>query len=109
MTMEMIARQLDISTSTVSRAIRGKYIRYRRLVLIRDLFSGSASESTDASPDNVCRRISELVRSEDRSKPLSDDKIAGILKEEGLSISRRTVAKYRQRMGIPESRIRSYL
>ena len=109
MTMDMIARQLEISTSTVSRAIKNKYIQYRRPLLLRDLFSNTASESTDASADLVRNRIEELVRGEDHKKPLSDDKIAKLLKEEGMTISRRTVAKYRQQLGIPDSRLRAYL
>ena len=109
MTMDKIARQLDISTSTVSRAIRNKYMQYRRPVLLRDLFSNAASENTDASADIVRKRIEELIQGEDHARPLSDDKIAKMLKEEGMSISRRTVAKYRQQMGIPESRLRAYL
>lgn len=109
MTMDSIAQQLGISTSTVSRAIKNKYIQYRRPILLRDLFSNAASENTDASADIVRKRIEELVRDEDRTRPMSDDKIAKTLKEEGLCISRRTVAKYRQQMGIPDSRLRAYL
>ena len=109
MTMENIAQQLNISISTVSRAIRNKYIQYRRPLLLRDLFSNVASDSTDASADIVRKRIEELVRDEDKSHPLSDDKIARALKSEGLTVSRRTVAKYRQQQGIPDSRLRAYL
>ena len=78
-------------------------------LLLRSLFSNAASENTDASADNVRRRISQLVGEEDRAHPLSDDKIAKLLKTEGLSVSRRTVAKYRQQLGIPDSRLRAYL
>ena len=109
MTMDSLALQLNISTSTVSRAIKNKYIQYRRPLLLRSLFSNAASENTDASADNVRRRISQLVGEEDRAHPLSDDKIAKLLKTEGLSVSRRTVAKYRQQLGIPDSRLRAYL
>ena len=109
MTMDSLALQLNISTSTVSRAIKNKYIQYRRPPLLRSLFSNAASENTDASADNVRRRISQLIGEEDRAHPLSDDKIAKLLKTEGLSVSRRTVAKYRQQLGIPDSRLRAYL
>lgn len=109
MTMESVAQQLNISTSTVSRAIRNKYIQYRRSLLLRDLFSNAASESTEVSAEIVRKRIQELVRDEDHSHPLSDDKIARALKEEGMAVSRRTVAKYRQQQGIPDSRLRAYL
>lgn len=52
---------------------------------------------------------SHFIKNEDHAHPLSDDKIAKILKGEGTSISRRTVAKYRQQLGIPDSRLRTYL
>ena len=78
-------------------------------LLLRSLYSNAASENTDASADNVRRRISQLIGEEDRAHPLSDDKIAKLLKTEGLSVSRRTVAKYRQQLGIPDSRLRAYL
>lgn len=109
MTMDSIAQQLGISTSTVSRAIKNKYIQYRRPILLRDLFSNAASENTDASADIVRKRIEELVRNEDHTHPMSDDKISRVLKDEGMTISRRTVAKYRQQIGIPDSRLRAYL
>jgi RNA polymerase sigma-54 factor len=109
MTMEQIANELDISTSTVSRAIKNKYIQYRRPLLLRDLFTAPAGDQADVSSDKVRARIDALVRQEDHTRPLSDDKIACILKQEGIRVSRRTVAKYRQQMGIPDSRVRVYL
>lgn len=109
MTMEQIARQLDISTSTVSRAVKNKYILYKRPLLLRDLFSSPAFGQSDVSQGDVHARIEALIREEDHARPLSDDKIAAILKKEGISISRRTVTKYRQQIGIPDSRVRAYL
>ena len=109
MTMDTLASRLKISTSTVSRAVKNKYIQYRRPVLLRSLFTGSASEKTDTSTDYVHKKIRALVKNEDSTKPLSDDRISGILKKEGISISRRTVAKYRQQLGIPDSRLRACL
>lgn len=109
MTMDALASRLEISTSTVSRAVRNKYMQYRRPILLRSLFTGTASEKTDASTDYVHKKIRDLVKNEDHARPLSDEKISGILKKEGMCISRRTVAKYRQQMGIPDSRLRAYL
>ncbi len=109
MTMEAIAQQLDISTSTVSRAIKNKYIQYRRPLLLRDLFSNAVSDAAETSARLVRSRVSEIIKNEDHAHPLSDDKISKILKGEGTSISRRTVAKYRQQLGIPDSRLRTYL
>lgn len=109
MTMDQVARRLQISTSTVSRAVKNKYLQYRRPVLLRDLFSCAASENTDAAADSVRSRIKELVNGEDHAHPFSDDRLAKLLEKEGMRISRRTVAKYRQQLGIPDSRLRSYL
>lgn len=109
MTMDQLAKDLDISTSTVSRAIKNKYIQYRSPLLLRDLFSVPASDQTDVSSDNVRSRIETMIKNEEHSKPLSDDKISSLLQKEGVKISRRTVAKYRQQMGIPDSRVRAYL
>lgn len=109
MTMEQIAKQLDISTSTVSRAVKNKYILYKKPLLLRDLFCSQTIGQSDVSPSNIHARIEALIREEDHARPLSDDKIASILKKEGISISRRTVTKYRQQIGIPDSRVRVYL
>jgi len=56
--------------------------------------------------DRVKTRVREIIDAEDRTKPLNDDKIAAMLKEEGIEISRRTVAKYRQQLEIPSARQR---
>lgn len=109
MTMDQLAEDLQISTSTVSRAIKNKYVQYTRPVLLRDLFSAPASDTIEVSSDHVRDRIEDIVKNEDHTRPLSDDKIARILKEDGITISRRTVAKYRLQMGIPDSRVRAYL
>ena len=56
--------------------------------------------------DRVKVRVRELAEAEDRQDPLNDDQIAALLKKEGIEISRRTVAKYRQQLGIPNARQR---
>ena len=109
MTMDQLAEDLQISTSTVSRAIKNKYVQYTRPVLLRDFFSAPASDTIEVSSDRVRDRIEDIVKNEDHTRSLSDDKIARILKEDGITISRRTVAKYRLQMGIPDSRVRAYL
>lgn len=109
MTQEDLARILEIHSSTVSRAIRGKYLQYQKTVLLKDLFSGTLSKEEGAAADDVKNRIRTLIREEDKKTPLSDSRLEKLLAEEGITISRRTIAKYREQMGIPDSKMRGYL
>lgn len=106
MTQEDIAGLLHLHASTVSRAVRGKYLQYQRTVLLKDLFCGSVSREETATSEDIKDRIRTLVQKEDKSSPLSDVGLQKRLSEEGISVSRRTVAKYREQMGIPDSRTR---
>ncbi|MFP3156260.1 RNA polymerase factor sigma-54 [Lachnospiraceae bacterium ZAX-1] len=108
MSMEDIARKLDISISTVSRAIKNKYLQYKSTILLKDLFTSSASNE-GVSVNTLKDRVAEIVSSENKSTPLSDQKIADIMRGENIPISRRTVTKYRQLLGIPDGRQRKYL
>ena len=77
----------------------------RGCVAIRDLFTTGVSSSLNSdegiSRNVVKDKLRELVDSENKEKPYSDDALAELLKQEGISISRRTVAKYRAELGIP--------
>ena len=64
------------------------------------------AEGQDISANAVKQLIRELISREDQRSPLSDEKLAGLLKEEGLSVARRTVAKYREAMKIPAASLR---
>ncbi|MBQ6456384.1 MAG: RNA polymerase factor sigma-54 [Mogibacterium sp.] len=98
LTMQEVADELDISVSTVSRAISGKYIHCGgSTYAIKQFFS---SEVGGKARDSVLERIRELIAEEDPAHPLSDQKIADILAGENIDISRRTVAKYRDSAGI---------
>lgn len=104
MTMTDVAEELGIHTSTVSRAIRGKYIQYPGgTVMMKTLFSASVTK-TDGNVAVGTMQIKELIRElvegEDKSKPYSDQAIVNILKEKNIDISRRAVAKYREELGI---------
>ncbi len=101
LTYQDVALALSIHESTVSRAVKDKFVEtpfgvYPFRYFFRKSLSGVAS-------DSVRRRIKELIENEDKRRPLSDSKIAEILKEEGIKIARRTVAKYREEMGIPSA------
>lgn len=105
MTLEEIAEEREIHKSTVSRAIKDKYILTPLgCLLIRDLFTTGISAGDgsggDVSRNTVKNRLKALVDQEDKQKPYSDEQLAKLLEEEGMSVSRRTVAKYRMEMGI---------
>ncbi len=104
MTMTDVAEEVGIHTSTVSRAIKGKYIQYPRgTVAMKHLFSSSVSLSGGTKAVGtmqVKEMIRELIDGEDKKKPYSDQAIMKLLKERQIDISRRAVAKYREELGI---------
>lgn len=105
MTLEEIAKELEIHKSTVSRAIRDKYILAPTgCILIRELFTTGISlgngSGEDVSRNAVKTRLKALVDQENKQKPLSDEQLSKLLGSEGMSVSRRTVAKYRMELGI---------
>ena len=104
--MREIAEMVGMHESTVSRAVRDKYLQCAHGVYpLRYFFvkgiEGDGGEG--ASSHEVKERIRQIIEQEDSQKPLSDQKIADQLSEEGMSISRRTVTKYREELGIPRS------
>lgn len=105
LTMAHVAEVSDVSESTVSRLVNGNYMQTPRGVFeLRFFFSSSASSKESgegASSLSVKRRIADLVAKEDPAKPLSDQAISDALAKAGISISRRTVNKYRDDLGIP--------
>ncbi|MDU5881525.1 MAG: RNA polymerase factor sigma-54 [Clostridium perfringens] len=110
MTLKEIAEKLEMHESTISRAIRDKYILTSMgTIKIKDLFVNSISnkEKSDGEEDvtviNIKKVLEEVIKEEDKAKPLSDQAISEILKEKGMAISRRTVAKYREELGIKSS------
>lgn len=107
MTLKEIADNLEIHESTVSRAIRDKYIHTDKgTIKIKDLFTTGISRVDsfeDVSAKIIKKEIEEFVNNEDKKKPLSDQKICDLLKEKNIDISRRTIAKYREEMAIKSS------
>lgn len=101
LTMEEIANKTNLSTSTVSRIVSGKYIQTPRGIYpLKYFFTTNINNSTE---EEIKQKIYDIVNLEDKAKPLSDDKIAAMLKKDNIKVSRRTVAKYRDLMGIPSS------
>lgn len=99
-----IAQELDVHESTVSRAVRDKYLECRWGIFeLKYFFSNKTSDGNNC---NVLTFIQEIIRSENKQKPLSDAKIAEQLEKKGIRISRRTVTKYREQMQIPNTQMR---
>ena len=104
LTMQEIADAVGVHAATVSRTVNDKYVSTPRgtVELRRFFVSGFATaDGGVVSKDAVYDALKEIVGSEDRSKPFSDDKISELLKAKGYSVARRTVAKYRAALGIP--------
>ena len=109
MNMAQVAEVVGVHETTVSRAIAGKYIATPRGSFEMKYFfkPGYETESGDSmSNTSVKQAVAELVKSEDHRKPLSDDKIVNKLKDKGITLARRTVAKYRDELGILPSHLR---
>ena len=109
MTLRQIAEDVGIHESTVSRSINSKYMQSPRGVFeIKYFFTSgvSAGGGEGMSSNAVKSIIREMVEKEDSKKPCSDQYMADRMQADGINISRRTVAKYREEMGIPSSQKR---
>lgn len=96
-----LAMLLGVHESTISRAIKDKYIYCDKgFILLSNLIPRGTE---DTSVDSIKDAIKEVIDNEDKRKPLSDQKITNLLKEKGIEISRRTVAKYRSELNIPDA------
>lgn len=106
LTLKQIAEEVGVHESTVSRSINGKYMQSPRGVFELKYFFTSGVSGEDGqgvSSNSVKSIIKEIIAGEDPQKPYSDQDMASILKERGIDISRRTVAKYREGMNILSS------
>lgn len=99
MTMKELAAELELHPSTVTRCVQGKYLQCRQGTYPLRYFFSLPSGGT--SRQAIKQKLLLLVRDEDGSHPLSDEKLCALLAEDGVEISRRTVAKYRMELGIP--------
>ena len=109
MTMRQAADALGISISTISRAISGKTVIWNgRVVVLRELFSTGIQTvwGESVTADIIKIELHRIIREENPSYPLSDKQICELLEYRRITVSRRTVAKYRQEMNIPSSAMR---
>lgn len=104
MTMREVAEALELHESTISRAVANKFIEFPfGVVEMRKIFSAKALSAEEVTSARVKSLIMELIASEDKKNPLSDQKLAEILSERGISVARRTVMKYREQIGLLSS------
>lgn len=108
MKMQDIADELGIHHSTVWRAVFGKYMQTPQgVIAMNKLFTGGLpKDDGETSREAVKQKVKEIVDAENKKKPLSDMAIARKLDEAGIKASRRVVTKYREELGIPDSRVR---
>ncbi len=107
-----IAEELELHESTISRVTTQKYMHTPRGIFeFKYFFSShvSTSDGGECSATAIRAMIKKLIDNEDPRKPMSDNKIASLLVEQGINVARRTVAKYREAMAIPPSNERKRL
>jgi len=110
--LKSIADELDMHESTISRVTTQKYMHTPRGTFeFKYFFSSHVSTSTggECSATAIRALIKKLISTEQSNKPLSDNKLAGLLADQGIKVARRTVAKYREAMAIPPSNERKRL
>lgn len=109
MTMRQLADRLELNISTVSRAVKDKYIQFNGKVLpLRSLFSMSlpTADGRDVSADTARQHLRRFITAENPSAPLSDEALRQALAGVNILLSRRTVSKYRAELGIPAASAR---
>jgi RNA polymerase sigma-54 factor len=112
MILKDIAEIVDLDISTVSRVANSKYVQTGYGIFsLKYFFSESLSTDTgeEVSTREVKKILSEAIEGEKKRRPLTDEKLAELLKEKGYNIARRTVAKYREQLNIPVARLRKEL
>lgn len=112
MILKDIADKIGMDISTVSRVANSKYVDTPYgTKLIKEFFSESMKndQGEDVSTKEIKKILEITISEEDKKKPLTDDKLAKILKEKGYPIARRTIAKYREQLELPVARLRKEL
>ncbi len=112
MILKDIAEIVGLDISTISRVANSKYVQTSHgTFLLKSFFSESLSTDSgeEVSTREVKKILEDSIGNEDKRKPLTDEKLATLLKEKGYNIARRTVAKYREQLNIPVARLRKEL
>ncbi|MFH1861202.1 MAG: RNA polymerase factor sigma-54 [bacterium] len=109
MILQGVADEIEMDIATISRVTNGKYVQTDFGVFELKYFFSQKMEDNDGeevSTKIIKSKLKEIVASEDKTSPYSDDKLADLLKKAGYTIARRTVQKYREQLGIPVKRMR---
>lgn len=102
LTFRQLAEEMGVHESTISRGVRDKYVQTPRATLpLRELFTTSLDAGDAVSQAQALQMLKELIAREDKTCPLSDQALADRLQKQGVALARRTVAKYRESLGIP--------
>jgi len=112
MILKDIAQIVHLDISTISRVANSKYVQTPfGTFLLKYFFSESMQkdDGEEVSTREIKKILTDVVEAEDKAKPLTDEQLMNILKEKGYPIARRTVAKYREQLGVPVARLRRQL
>ncbi|KQT16892.1 RNA polymerase sigma-54 factor [Chryseobacterium sp. Leaf404] len=112
MILKDIADITGFDISTISRVVKSKYADTPNGILyLKDLFSDSLTndDGEEVSTKEIKHHLQEVISKENKRKPLTDDALVVMLKEQGYNIARRTIAKYREQLNIPVARLRKEL
>lgn len=112
MVLQDVADKCGYDISTISRVSNSKYVDTDfGIISIKDLFTTGISDAEDNLVSNVAvmEALREVIQQENKQAPLTDEKLAAIMKEKGYPIARRTVMKYREKLGFPVARMRKEL
>jgi len=112
MILKDIAERTNLDISTISRVSNSKYIQTHFGIYPLKYFFSEGLQKDDGeevSTREIKKILQDCIDKEDKKKPLTDEKLAQILKEKSYNIARRTVAKYREQLGIPVARLRKEL
>jgi len=107
-----VAQETGLDLSTISRVVNSKYVQTEfGTILLKQCFTQAITneEGEEVATEAVRKALAEMVEGEDKHKPLSDEELSQQLKEQGFPVARRTVAKYREMLDIPVSRMRRQL
>ena len=112
MILKDVAEKIEIDISKVSRVVNGKYVQTHFGVYELKYFFSEGLETDsgeDVSSREVKNILEQVISNEDKSKPLSDQALANILKKRGYKVARRTVSKYREQLHLPVARLRKQI
>jgi RNA polymerase sigma-54 factor len=107
-----IAEEIQMDISTISRVVNGKYVQSPMGIHeLKYFFSEGLSTDSgeEVSNKHIRERLKELIESENKKAPFSDDKLAELLNAEGIHVARRTIAKYREQLKLPVARLRKQM